>query len=32
MHFQCCMLLQGTLGGDYDIIATSGESTAWVLL
>ena len=31
MHFQCCMLLQGTLGGDFDIFAASGESTAWVL-
>ena len=26
------MLLQGTLGGDLDIFAASGESTAWVLL
>ena len=26
------MLLQGTLGGDFDIFAASGESTAWVLL
>ena len=32
MHFQCCMLLQGTLGGDFDIFAASGESAAWVLL
>ena len=32
MHFQCCVLLQGTLGGDFDIFAASGESTAWVLL
>ena len=31
MQFQCCMLLQGTLGGDFDIFAASGESTAWVL-
>ena len=30
--FQCCMLLQGTLGGNFDIFAASGESTAWVLL
>ena len=30
MHFQCCKLLRGTL--DFDIIAASGESTAWVLL
>ena len=29
--FQCCMLLQGTLGYDFDIFAASGESTAWVL-
>ena len=26
------MLFQGTLGGDFDIFAASGESTAWVLL
>ena len=26
------MLLQGTLGGDFDIFAASGESTVWVLL
>ena len=32
MHFQCCMLLRGTLGRDFDIFAASGESTAWVLL
>ena len=32
MHFQCCTLLQGTLGHDFDIFAASGESTAWVLL
>ena len=32
VHFQCCMLLQGTLGHDFDIFAASGESTAWVLL
>ena len=31
MHFQCCGLLQGTLGGNFDI-AASCESTAWVLL
>ena len=30
--FQCCMLLQSTLGGGFDIFASSGESTAWVLL
>ena len=32
MHFQCCMLLQGTFGGDFDIFAASGGSAAWVLL
>ena len=32
MHFQCCILLQGTLGGNFDIFAASGASTAWVLL
>ena len=32
MHFQCCVLLQGTLAGNVDIFADSGESTAWVLL
>ena len=32
MHFQCYMLLQGTLGGDFDVFAASGKSTAWVLL
>ena len=26
------MILQGTLGGNFDIFAASGESTAWVLL
>ena len=26
------MLLQGTLVGNFDIFAASGESTAWVLL
>ena len=31
MHFQCCMLLQGTLGGDFDIFAASGECTALLL-
>ena len=29
MHFQCCTLLQGTLGGKFDIFAASGESTCW---
>ena len=33
VHFQCCVLLQGTLGYDFDIFAAaSRESTAWVLL
>ena len=32
MHFQCCMILEGNLGGNFDIFAASGESTAWVLL
>ena len=31
VHSQCCMLLQGTLGYDFDTFAASGESTAWVL-
>ena len=31
-YFQCCVLLQGTLGGNFDIFAASGESTAWVFL
>ena len=32
MHLQCCISLQGTLGGNFDIFAASGESTAWVFL
>ena len=32
MHFQCCMLLQGTVGGIFYIFAASGKPTAWVLL
>ena len=32
MQFECCMILQGTLGGNFDIFAASGESAAWVLL
>ena len=32
MEFQCCMILQGTLGGIFDIFAASGEFTAWVCL
>ena len=31
LQFECCMILQGTLGGNFDIFAASGESTAWVL-
>ena len=27
MHFQCCMLLQGTIGGNFYIFAASGDST-----
>ena len=30
MQFECCTILQGTLGGNFDIFAASGESTAWV--
>ena len=32
MHFQCCMLLQSTLGGKFNIFAASGECTSWVLV
>ena len=32
MHFQCCVVLQGTLGGNFDMFAASCESTAGVLL
>ena len=32
MHFQCCVILQGTLGGNFGIFAASGESTACVVL
>ena len=32
VHFQCCMILQGTLGRNFHIFAASGEPTAWVLL
>ena len=32
VQFQCCMILEGTLGGNFEILAASGESTAWVLL
>ena len=32
VHFPCCVLLQGILGHDVDIFASSGECTAWVLL
>ena len=31
MEFQWCMILQGTLGSNFNIFAASGESTAWVL-
>ena len=32
VHFQFCTSLQGTHSYDFDIVAASGESTAWVLL
>ena len=32
MQFECCLILQGTLGGNFDIFAACGESAAWVLL
>ena len=32
MHLQCCMIIQCTLGGNFDVFAASGKSTAWVLL
>ena len=32
VQFECCMILQGTLGGNFDILVSSCESTAWVLL
>ena len=32
MQFECCMILQNTRDRNFDIFATSGESTAWVLL
>ena len=32
MQFECCRILQGTPGGNFDIFAASGETTAWVLL
>ena len=32
MQFECSMILQGTLGGKFDIFAASGVSIAWVLL
>ena len=32
MQFECCMILQGTPGGNFDIFAAIGEATAWVLL
>ena len=32
MQFQCCMILKGTLGGNFDIFAATSGSAAWVLL
>ena len=32
LHFQCCMILCGTIGGNFDTITASGEYSAWVLL
>ena len=32
MQFQCCMILWGTIGGNFDIFTASGEYSAWVLL
>ena len=32
MQLEHCMILQGTLGGNFDIFTASGESNAWVLL
>ena len=31
VQFECFLISQGTLGGNFDIFAASGESTAWVL-
>ena len=31
MQFECFLISQGNLGGNFDIFAASGESTAWVL-
>ena len=32
MQIQCCMILYGTIGGNFDIFTASGEYSAWVLL
>ena len=32
MHYQCCVILQSTQSGNFDIFTASGEATAWVLL
>ena len=32
IQFECCMVLQGTLGCDFDIFAASGEYIAWVFV
>ena len=32
MHFQCCMILQGIIGRNFDIFAATSGSAAWVLL
>ena len=32
MQFECCMILEGNLGGNFDTFAASGEYSAWVLL
>ena len=32
VQVECCMILHGTLGGNFDIFAACGESTSFVLL
>ena len=32
VQFECFLISQGTLGGNFDIFAVSGESATWVLL
>ena len=32
MQLECCVIFQGTPGGNFDIFAASGDFTAWVLL